>query len=101
MPKIYRIEELRAAVRPIFARYPVYAATLFGSYARGEATERSDVDIVIDTHCELLDVRFYAVQGEIQQRLGIPVDLFEVCSIRRPSPIAEKIDAEGVRLYER
>ena len=86
---------------PVFAAYPVYSATLFGSYAKGDATEQSDVDIVIDSRGQLLNMDFYGVLDEITECLGKPVDLFELSEIHKPSPVYTKIQQEGVRLYDR
>lgn len=46
--KIYTIEEIRERIKPIAKQYGVERIYLFGSYARGEATELSDVDFRID-----------------------------------------------------
>ena len=43
--KIYTIEELREIITPIAIQHNVEKVYLFGSYARGEATENSDVDL--------------------------------------------------------
>lgn len=43
----YTIEEIRAKAMPIAIRYGVDALSLFGSYARGEADEKSDLDFLI------------------------------------------------------
>lgn len=45
---IYTIEEITERVRPVADKYGLKAVYLFGSYARGEATEDSDVDLLID-----------------------------------------------------
>ena len=45
---VYTIEQIRQIVSPIAAAYGVRSMRLFGSYARGEATENSDLDILID-----------------------------------------------------
>lgn len=42
------IEEIKRAVTPICERYGVERLSLFGSYARGEADEKSDVDLIHD-----------------------------------------------------
>lgn len=47
MGKIYTIEEIREKVKPIAEKYGIEKVWLFGSYARGEATEDSDVDLLI------------------------------------------------------
>ena len=86
---------------PIFDASPVYSATLFGSYAKGNATEQSDVDIVIDSRGQLLNMAFYGVLDEITERLGKQVDLFELSEIRKPSPMYTEIMQSGVRIYDR
>ncbi|MDR0943812.1 MAG: nucleotidyltransferase domain-containing protein [Ruminococcus sp.] len=45
---IYTIEEIKEKIRPIAEKYNLPAVYLFGSYARGEADEKSDIDIMID-----------------------------------------------------
>ena len=47
MRKVYTIEEIAAAVKPVAEKYGIEKVWLFGSYARGEATEDSDVDMLI------------------------------------------------------
>lgn len=48
MEKIYAMNEIQAIIRPILQDYGVSRAYLFGSYARGEATGQSDIDLRID-----------------------------------------------------
>lgn len=45
--KIYTFEEIKSIIRPIFERYNIKKAYLFGSYAREEAKTDSDIDIMI------------------------------------------------------
>jgi predicted nucleotidyltransferase len=45
---IYSINELREIVAPVAAKYKVSFVYLFGSYARGTATNDSDIDMLID-----------------------------------------------------
>ena len=54
---ILTIDEIRAKIRPICEKYKVKKLCLFGSYARGEAREDSDVDIYVesDRSMRLLD----------------------------------------------
>ena len=42
------IDRIRGIAAPIAAAYNIKSMHLFGSYARGEATEKSDLDILID-----------------------------------------------------
>ena len=44
----YTIDEIKDIVKPIARQYGVESVSLFGSYARGEADEKSDIDFVIN-----------------------------------------------------
>ena len=45
---IYSLEELKKRIAPVAEKYHLRAVYLFGSYARNEATDDSDVDVLID-----------------------------------------------------
>lgn len=45
---VYSFEEIVERVRPIAEKYGLRSVYLFGSYARGDANEDSDVDLLID-----------------------------------------------------
>ena len=82
---IYAVDEIARIVRPIAQRYRLRAVYLFGSYARGAATEDSDIDLLIDTTGtnikSLLQVA--AVYCELEEALGKPVDLVTVSSLEQ------------------
>ena len=46
---IYTISDLQNVIAPIAKKYQIPAIYLFGSYAKGIATESSDIDLLIDT----------------------------------------------------
>lgn len=48
MDKVYTIDEIRDIVVPIAKAHEVGRVYLFGSYARGEATPESDIDLRIE-----------------------------------------------------
>ena len=62
-----------------FKTQPVLKAWLFGSYARGEATPESDVDILVEfDHSSPIGLFAYArMWRELEERLGRQVDLVE------------------------
>ena len=82
---IYTIEEIARIVRPVAERYGLRAVYLFGSYARGTATESSDVDILIDTTGTQIKslLQVAAVYCELEEALGKPVDLITVSSLEQ------------------
>ena len=44
----YSVEEIKRRVTPVAQKYHLTAVYLFGSYARGDATAGSDVDLLVD-----------------------------------------------------
>jgi predicted nucleotidyltransferase len=62
-------------VRAIIARYPVANPRLFGSVARGEDREGSDIDILVDDVKGLTYFDIARLQNELSDCLGQRVDL--------------------------
>ncbi|MCL1866431.1 MAG: nucleotidyltransferase domain-containing protein [Oscillospiraceae bacterium] len=100
MEKIYSIDEIKRILNPVFKSYPVYKATLFGSYARGEANSLSDLDIVADSRGEIAGVEFFAMWADAEDSLSKRIDMIELVELRKESPIYENIQKEGVIIYD-
>ena len=99
MERVYTVKEIKETLQPIFTENAVYKATLFGSYAKGLATNKSDIDIVIDSQGELLNINFYGLLEQLVTALNAKVDLLEASEIKKDSPIYKEIQKEGVVLY--
>lgn len=56
------------------SKYGITQLTIFGSYARDEQRADSDLDILIDYEQDL-GIRFIDLAGELEQLLGLRVDL--------------------------
>ena len=76
MSKIYTVPELQSVLSPIFRANGVRKATLFGSYAKGVATARSDVDLLVDSG--LRGLAFFGLLEQVTEALDTPVDLIDV-----------------------
>ena len=98
MDRIYSLNEIQTMLHPIFDAYGVRRAILFGSYAKGEATDRSDVDLVID--CNQRGLKFYGVIHAIESVLQKECDVFRTSSIAADSQISKEIEKTGVVIYE-
>ena len=98
---IYTIEQLKEKLTPIFDAVTVKKAILFGSYAKGNASADSDIDIVIDSQNTLTGFKFFNVVGRAEEQIGKPVDMFDLSEIKESSPMLYAIQNEGVVLYER
>ena len=92
------IEEIKAAVTPICERYGVEKMWLFGSYARGEADEKSDVDL-IHVGGKFRGFEYGGFYADIRDALGVEIDLLSK-NYTRPK-FLNAISKDEVLLYER
>ena len=79
---ILSIEEITEKVRPIAKKYNLKEVYLFGSYARGEAREDSDVDLFYikkDNSMSLLTK--YKMLSEFEESLEKKVDLISATAL--------------------
>ena len=65
----------REEVLEIIAKYPVSNPRVFGSVARGEDVEGSDIDIVVDPQQKLTYFDLAGLEIELQALLGHPLDV--------------------------
>ena len=66
----------------VIARYPVKKAGIFGSYARSEMTESSDIDIAIEPDPTMDYYLFYDLKEDLEKTLGKKVDLLTYRSLK-------------------
>ena len=97
MSKIYTVTELRDTLSPIFAEHGVRSAVLFGSYSKGQATERSDVDLLVDSG--LRGLAFFGLLEGVVSALDVPVDMIDVSQVEQGSPVELEIKRSGVQIY--
>ena len=69
------IEEIKARVTPICEKYKIDRMWLFGSYARGEADEKSDVDLCFEGGELHYDWGVSDFEEAIEEVLKMPFDL--------------------------
>jgi len=90
------IEEIKRKILPILKKYGVTKAGIFGSVARGEETKKSDIDILVEINTRMSLLDFVGLKLELEDALGIPVDLGEYSAIK---PIVkEQILSEEVAI---
>jgi len=74
--------EILRRFRPELEReFGVGRLAIFGSYARGDATETSDVDILVEVP-PTVGLRFVDLAERLEEILGLPVDLVSRRAIR-------------------
>lgn len=92
-----RTIDIRKRLRPIFVKYGVSRAVLFGSVASGTDTDKSDLDLLVDSG--LRGLEFVGFVEAVRQAIGMPVDVFDVTHIEKGSRIDQEIQATGITIY--
>ncbi len=99
MKKAYTLAQLQSALIPVFQRNNIKKAVLFGSYSKGKATARSDVDLLVDSG--LRGLAFFGLADDVHESLKCDVDLIDVQDVIPNSPVDLEIKKTGVVIYER
>ncbi len=90
------IQTIKERVAPICKKYAIEHLYLFGSYARNEATEDSDLDFLVfgGEHFKLTLV--FALAEELREALKKKVDVFEIHEVNQDSDFYKTIMKEKV-----
>ena len=94
---VYTIENIKDVVAPIANKYNVESIYLFGSYARGEADESSDLDFLVFGGESFKLTNIFALAEELTTAFQKQVDVFEISEINDDSDFYLNIMNE--RLY--
>lgn len=76
-------EEIKQKIIPILKSHKVTKAGIFGSYARGEQNEKSDIDILVKINKNVGLIEFIGLRSTLQKALRKKVDLVEYETVRQ------------------
>lgn len=99
--KIYTIEEIKKILEELLRDKPVYQVILFGSYAKQEATHKSDIDLIIDTNSKLKGFALLKLICQIEEKFQKEVDGFEKYEIIENSLIDKEIKETAIVVYQK
>ena len=94
---ILPLDTIRAVCADVFSRYPVEYCYLFGSYAKGKATDTSDVDLFINTN--VTGIHFFGLVEELREGLKKKVDVLDQRQIAENFSLANEILKDGIKIY--
>ncbi len=96
---IYSVNDLKALLAPAFSAYPVSRGYIFGSYARNEATESSDIDLFVEPSPDFRSYDTCGVLSRAMQLSGKSVDCYSTLDFDENAPIYKKIIQDRVLIY--
>lgn len=95
---VLTIKQIKERILPILNKHHINEVYLFGSYARGEANNKSDVDI----YCESGDIETFIDQGyledELKESLKKNVDIVFIGSTMDDF-FEEQLEKDKIRIY--
>ena len=93
---ILTINGIRSRVMPVLDKYDIEMCILFGSYAKGKATEKSDVDLLVKT--DVNGLKFFTLIDDLTNALSKKVDLITTKQLTTSQDLLESILKDGVKL---
>lgn len=92
------LNEVKAIVKELLERYHAEYALLFGSYARGDATPDSDIDVIIVGGKNFIPRNIFALAEDLREMTGREADVFEMREVDAGTPFYESVMREGIRI---
>lgn len=92
-----KLDDIKSLVVPVLKKHNITKAGVFGSYAKGRASETSDIDLLVELTYPFSLLDFVGVKLELEEILGKNVDLVEYQAIK--PIIRDSILNSEIRIY--
>lgn len=91
---VLSLNKIKEIVKPIALKYRVKEIYLFGSYARGEATDESDLDFLVFGGENFKLTMIFSLAEELREAFQKNVDVFEIHEVNQQSVFYDTIMKE-------
>lgn len=93
---ILSFEFIKEMVNDVFQKYEISYAYLFGSYAKNNPNEKSDIDILVCT--DISGLKYYGIVEELRDLLNKKVDMIRIQDLKNNDLLNEVLKS-GVKIY--
>ena len=90
--------DLTGFIKELLCKYHAEYAILFGSYARDDADENSDIDVIVVGGDGFRATDIFAFGEDLRELSQKNVDAFEIREVNKESEFYSNILKEGVRI---
>ncbi len=94
---VLTIQKIKDVCDAAFSSYNVEYCYLFGSYAKGTATENSDVDLLVAT--SVSGIQFYDLVELLREELKKNVDVLNLEQLNGNLELMNEILKDGIKIY--
>ena len=95
------VENVEAIAREILTQYPIKRAALFGSAAREDMSETSDIDMLVEFLPNTRGLEFFGLRVDLEEALGRSVDLITWNALSKSKPsFKQSVENEARLIYE-
>ena len=94
---VLKLGTIKAVVSDILSKHDVSTCYLFGSYAKGKATGASDIDLMIVSDIE--GIELYQIIDDLENMLKKKVDLIRLEAAIQNVKLMNEILKDGIKIY--
>ena len=94
---VFSSQQIWDIVQKVSAQHPVSFVILFGSYAKNQARDDSDVDLLVST--EEKGLHFYGLVEDYRVALHKEVDVLGLEQLNNNPALVAEILKDGIRIY--
>ena len=92
------IDEIIGVIKPLAEKYHIKDVYIFGSYARGEATQNSDIDFLIYGDQNFIPTSVLVFAEELRILFKKDIDVFEINEVNKGSSFYEAIMRDRIKI---
>ena len=94
---ILSIDVIKNICSDVFKEYSIDYCYLFGSYAKGKATDKSDIDLLV---CMSIDaMKYFELIEILREKLHKKIDLLGVEQLEKNFNLTKEILKDGIKIY--
>ena len=94
---ILNIDYIIDKCESVLSEYPVHYCYLFGSYAKGKATDTSDLDLLISS--DVKGLKFFGMVEKLRVALNKKVDVLGLEQLKDNIELTNEILQDGIKIY--
>ena len=94
---IVDIDYIKEKCTAVFNNYNVEYCYLFGSYAKGTANEKSDVDLLISS--DVKGLKYFGMVEELRTELKKKVDALDINQLNNNMDLVQEVLKTGIKIY--